>query len=58
MVLMFVFALASGLYCAWFIYPILCWCWCSEKGANSIDWVQLSRLLTEDIESSIRNVVF
>jgi hypothetical protein len=43
MFLMFVLTLADGLCCAWFIYPILCWCWCPEIGTNSIDWAQLSR---------------
>jgi hypothetical protein len=55
---MFVLTLADGLCCAWFIYPVLCWCWCSEIGTNSIDWAQLSRIhLKTKTESYLRKVV-
>jgi hypothetical protein len=54
MFLMFVLTLADGLCCVWFIYPILCWCWCLELGTNSVDWVQLSKfhLKTDRIQSA------
>jgi hypothetical protein len=54
-VLMFVLTLAYGLCCAWFIYPILCGCWCLEIGT---DWAQVSRFqLKTETESSLQNVV-
>jgi hypothetical protein len=46
--LMSVLTLTDGLCRVWFIYPILCWCWCPEIGACSIHWAQLSRLLPKD----------
>jgi hypothetical protein len=46
--LMFILALADGLCCTRFIYPILCWCWCSKIRNRSIDWSQVSRFLPED----------
>jgi hypothetical protein len=56
--LIFLLALADSLCCAWFIYPILYWCWCPEIGTSSIDWAQLSRFhLKTETESSLRNVV-
>jgi hypothetical protein len=62
MFLMFVLALADGLCCTWFVYPISCWCRCLEVGTiatNSIDSAQLSRFhLKTETESSLRNVVF
>jgi hypothetical protein len=45
---MFVLTLANDLYYNWFIYPILCWCWCPVSGNSSIDWTQLSMFLPED----------
>jgi hypothetical protein len=57
-VLMSVLTLADGLCCAWFMYPILCWCWYLEVGNRSINWAQLSRFhLKTDTESSLWNVV-
>jgi hypothetical protein len=38
---------ADGLFCVWFVCPVLCWCWSSEIGTNSVDWAKLSRLLSE-----------
>jgi hypothetical protein len=56
--LMFNLTLTDGLCCAWFIYPILCWCWCPEIGTSSIDKAQLSRFhLKMETESSCRNAV-
>jgi hypothetical protein len=56
-ILMFVLALADGLFCAWFICPLLCWYKCPEIGTSSTDWAQLSRVyLKTEIESSLRNV--
>jgi hypothetical protein len=58
MFLIFILTLADDFCCASFIYLILCWCWCPEIGASSIDWAQLSRLhLKAETESSLRNVV-
>jgi hypothetical protein len=58
MLLMFVLTLADGLCCAWFSYPILCWCKCPEIGTNSIYWSQLSRFhLKTETEPHLRNVV-
>jgi hypothetical protein len=34
--------------CVWFIYPVLCWCWCPAIGTSSMDWAPLNRLLPED----------
>jgi hypothetical protein len=48
----FVLTSADGLCCVWFIYPILCWCWCPEIGTSSTDCAQLSRLLSEDEDTS------
>jgi hypothetical protein len=31
MFLIFVLTLAGGLCCAWFIYSVLCQCWCPEE---------------------------
>jgi hypothetical protein len=45
--LMFVLTFAVGLCCGWFMYPIWCWCLCSEVGNSSIDWGQLNRFLPE-----------
>jgi hypothetical protein len=47
MILMFILTLEDDLCCAWFIYPILCSCWCPKIGIISIDCVQLSRLFPE-----------
>jgi hypothetical protein len=56
--LMFVLTLAGGLCCAWFIYPILCWCWCLAVGTSSISWAQLSRFnLKTETESSLQKVL-
>jgi hypothetical protein len=55
----FVLTLADGLCCAWFVYPILCWCRCLEVETSCIDWAQVSRFyLKKEVESSLRNVVF
>jgi hypothetical protein len=35
-------------YVLWFIYPILCWFWCPEIGANRIDWSQLGMISPDD----------
>jgi hypothetical protein len=44
--------------CAWFIYPILCWCWCLKIATSSINWAQLSRFhMKTETESSLQNVV-
>jgi hypothetical protein len=54
---MFVLTLAGGLYCARYIYPVLCWNLCPEM-TSSIDWAQLSRFhLKTETESSLRNIV-
>jgi hypothetical protein len=59
MLLKFVLILEVGLFCAWFIYHILCWCWCPDIVSSSIDWAQLSRFhLKTESESSLRNVMF
>jgi hypothetical protein len=42
-VLMSTLTLADCLCCGWFIYPVLCWCWCPEIGITSIGLAQLSR---------------
>jgi hypothetical protein len=42
---MFVSTHADGLGCVWFIYSVLCSCWCPEIGTRSIDRAQLGRLL-------------
>jgi hypothetical protein len=56
MFLMFVLTLADGLCCAWFIYAILRWCWCSEIGNSSVDWAQLRKFhLEKETELSLRN---
>lgn len=44
----FVATPADGLCCVWCVYPALCWYWCREVEASSIDWIQLSKLLPED----------
>jgi hypothetical protein len=49
--LMFVLNLAGGLYCAWFIYPILCWCWCPEIETSSVSWAQMSRFHLKRVQS-------
>jgi hypothetical protein len=55
--LMFVSTPADGLSCAWFIYPVLCWCWCPEMGTSAIDWAHLSMPLPEDSDG-LQYVVF
>jgi hypothetical protein len=49
---MFFLTAAGDLHCVWFIYPVLCWCWCPEIRTRSIDWTQLSRLPPEDGDKS------
>jgi hypothetical protein len=55
----FVLTLADGLCCAWFPYPVLCWCRCPKIGTSSINWAQLSRfyLKTHRIQSLKRCVL-
>jgi hypothetical protein len=56
--LMFVLTLADVLCSAWFVYPILCWCWCPEIGTSSIDSDHLSRFHPKTkTESSLRNAL-
>jgi hypothetical protein len=58
-ILMFVWNLADGSCCAWFVYHNLCWCSSHEIRTSCIDSAQLSRfLLKTERESSLRNVVF
>jgi hypothetical protein len=58
MILIFVLTLADDLCCAWIIYPILCFCWCPEKGTSSTDWAQLIRFhLKTETEFGLRNSV-
>jgi hypothetical protein len=60
LLLTFILTLADGLCHAWFIYPILCCCWCLEIGTSSTDWAQLSRfhLQTDrQTESRLQTVV-
>jgi hypothetical protein len=59
MFLMGVLTLADYLCCAWFICPILCWCWCPGIGTNSVIWAQLNRFhLKMATESILGNVIF
>jgi hypothetical protein len=44
MFLMFALTLADGLWCARFIYPILCWCWHPDIKTSSVYRAQMSRL--------------
>jgi hypothetical protein len=55
---MSVLTLADGLRCAWFRYPILCWCRCLQAaGSSCVDWGDLSRCYLEpETEHSLRNV--
>jgi hypothetical protein len=58
MILIFVLTLADDLSCAWFTYPISSWCWCPDRGTNSINFVQMSRFnLKIEREFSLRDVV-
>jgi hypothetical protein len=55
----FVLALTDGLFWAWFVYPLLCWCRCPEIRTSSVDRAQLSRhYLKTETKSSLRNVAF
>jgi hypothetical protein len=36
-----------------FIYSVLCWCWCLEIEINSVDWSQLSILLSKDRQNPV-----
>jgi hypothetical protein len=57
-VLMFVLTPADGLDCAWFIYSILCWCCCLEKGiAVSLGPNRVRFYLIKETESNFRNVL-
>jgi hypothetical protein len=59
MFLMLVLTLADGLCCAWFVWPVVCWCRCLEIGTGSISWGKLSKFhLKTETESSSRNVMF
>jgi hypothetical protein len=40
--LMFVLNPIDGLCCAWFMYPILCWCKCLEVGTSSVNLAELN----------------
>ncbi|PNF15810.1 hypothetical protein B7P43_G10428 [Cryptotermes secundus] len=35
--LMLFLTIANGFCCAWFVYPILCWCWCEAHVITRVE---------------------
>jgi hypothetical protein len=58
MILMFVLTLTDGLFCTWFIYRILSWCWYLEIGTSSIDCAQLSRFHLKMGQNSVSKTLY
>jgi hypothetical protein len=48
----------GGLCCLVYTYSLLCRFWCPEIGTSSINFAQLNRLLPEDGDNSVSEMLF